>query len=177
MVSYSIIFVPKGKTFQKFSKIIAILAKKNSAPEFKPHVSLIGNIRLPEKEVLSKSRLLASKMRSFEIRLGKVDYLDMYFRSLFVRAEISREISEADSLARKYFLREKDPPYMPHLSLLYGNFSRERKEGIIQQIGKEFKDKFLADKIEVWAVPGIDPAEWKVIKKIALKKARPIKIS
>lgn len=166
---YSIWLMPSGDVYRRLSGIISRLSEGYSAPYFEPHVTLLGGLAGREEEILSKASQLAARISPYEIRLNKVDFLDEYFRCLFIRAKADEPVLSANLSARNAFNRQHDPTYMPHLSLMYGNFSPEIKEEIIAEIGDEFNLKFGARSIYLFST-GNKVEEWHKIKEFALKR-------
>lgn len=165
---YSIWLMPTGEVYNKLSKILSTLSKKYFSPNFEPHVTLIGELIGSEEEILSKTLYLAGNLRPFNIRLTRVEYLDVYFRSLFVRVEETDDVIDANKKARKIFNRPTDSEYMPHLSLLYGMFTVEEKEKIISCIRKEFNVNFEVKSIHLFSTDG-EPKDWYRVKEFPLK--------
>ena len=165
---YSIWLIPPAETFQKLSKIIFALSKKYSVPDFEPHITLIGNLIGHKENLISKTLKLAEQLKSFEIKLKKADYFDEYFRCLFIRAERSKEVAEANKIARETFNLKPDPEYMPHLSLLYGNFSTKTKGRIIAEIGREFNISFEVNSIHLYLTES-EVNDWCKVKEFSLK--------
>jgi 2'-5' RNA ligase len=164
---YSLWLMPSGKVrdflFDKIKKI----SREYFTPIFEPHVTLLGEIILSEQEVMAKSTAMASGIHPFSIRFGSIDGHTDYFRSLFARVEESPEILHANQAARGIFNRQKDPLYMPHISLLYGMISQDFKEDIIDQIGKSFNLSFDVTSIHIVATIG-EVSDWKKIAEIPL---------
>ena len=109
-----------------------------AAPAFEPHVTLAGGIVGPARALAAKVRELARRIPPFTVRLTAVDGLDEYFRCLFVRVATTHPIMTANKAAREVFHLEKQPAFMPHLSLLYGNLPASVKERIIASLGRQF---------------------------------------
>jgi 2'-5' RNA ligase len=151
---YSLWFMPTGPVERKFSQLIVQLAEHYSSPKFPPHVTLIGSIEAQEKELDSRVQELASLIHSFPIQLTNIDYTDYYYRALFVRIEHSEEVLTAYQQAKKVFPSNQATDYMPHLSLLYGDFSVETKKEIIKEIGENFTDEFEVDTLYLYLTEG-----------------------
>lgn len=164
---YSIWLIPTGEVYHKLSEIISQLSKKYSTLNFEPHVTLIGNLIGPGENLISKTSKLATQLKSFEINLKKADYFDEYFRCLFIRAEKSKEVIEANNIAREVFNLKPDPEYMPHLSLMYGDFDSETKERILADLGKEFDLSFEIKSIHLFSTTG-EVKDWHRIKEYLL---------
>lgn len=127
--------MPTGKVYDRLAKITARLSKKYNSPRIRPHVTLIGGFTGDIENLLSKAEALSKRTRPFSIRLSELDSLDEFFRCVFMRAEKTPELAKAHETARKLFSLSKDD-YLPHLSLIYGDFDEETKKNIIRSIGK-----------------------------------------
>ncbi|GAK60296.1 2 3 cyclic phosphodiesterase [Candidatus Vecturithrix granuli] len=139
---YSIWILPPEPVFDRLAQIITQISKQYSTPSFEPHVTLLGNLSLLEQEVSSKTQQLANFLKPFTLHLTTAGLLNEYFRSLFINIEKTEELMEAHQKARTLFRSGREPEFFPHLSLMYGNFSREIKEKIIAEIGKDFQIRF-----------------------------------
>lgn len=175
--SYSMWLMPQGELLDKFSRLIIKISDEYGSPKYIPHVTLLGDLSgFTRAEVLSKAGELAKSLVPFTITLTEVTYPASYpndheafYRSLYIVAERTKPLMRANELARKMFGREGDPPFNPHLSIMYGPFPAETKEEIISEVGREFNVSFEVDSIYVWSDKGL-PHEWKLIKKIPLEK-------
>ena len=169
LLKYSLWLMPAGATEQKFSQLISQLAQRYSSPTFLPHVTLIGSIEAQEEEILTKAQELASLLHPYPLQLTNVDYTDFYYRALFVRVEASAEVLSAYQQARKLFPSAQKTDYMPHLSLLYGDFSVETKKEIIQKIGDHFTDTFEATILYLYLTEGA-VSDWQKISAFPLRE-------
>ena len=160
---YSIWLIPAGEVYQKLSEIISQLSEKYSAPNFEPHITLLGNLIGPEEDLISKTLKLTAQLKPFKINLKKADYLDEYFKCLFIRAEKTKELIRANNIAREAFNSKPDPEYMPHLSLMYGDLSSKTKEEILADLGKEFDLSFEVRSIHLFSTTG-EVKDWYRIK-------------
>jgi len=160
---YSIWLIPAGEVYQKLSEIISQLSEKYSAPNFEPHITLLGNLIGPEEDLISKTLKLTAQLKPFKINLKKADYLDEYFKCLFIRAEKTKELIRANNIAREAFNFKPDPEYMPHLSLMYGDLSSKTKEEILADLGKEFDLSFEVRSIHLFSTTG-EVKDWYRIK-------------
>ncbi len=165
---YSIWLMPTGRVYYQLSEIISQLSKKYSTPNFEPHVTLLGNLIGPGEDLISKTLKLVEQLKSFEIKLKKVDYFDEYFKCLFIRAEKSKEVIKANNIAREIFNLNLDPEYMPHLSLMYGNLNPETKEEILADSGKEFDISFEIKSIHLFSTTDA-VKDWHRVKELFLK--------
>ena len=159
---YSLWLMPKGDTFRKYQEIIRSLADVNGAPRFQPHITLLGETQLPEEEVIRRTEQLASVQPPIQIRLGQIGFEEYHFRALFVRVEKASPLVSLHERAKEIFGMNL-PPFMPHLSLLYGKYFNLVKRKIIDELGP-LEDKFDVNSVHI--VKGGLVEEWKVVREI-----------
>jgi 2'-5' RNA ligase len=164
--SYALWIIPDGAAYTLTDGYIAKLSSAYHFPRFEPHITILGGIRLAEKSLV---RGLAEGLASFRIHLAsEVEYLDEYFRSLFLRAHKTPELMETFSKASETFGYE-GYPYFPHLSLAYGEFPLHTKREMIRELGAtpsiEFEARFI---YLVHASTRMPIANWKIIERFPL---------
>ncbi len=158
---YALLLMPKGETSKKYHELIKKLAKENNGPVFEPHITLLGDIELSEEDVIKEAEELVLDQKPFQINLGEIGYEDYLFRAFFVKAVISPHLQNLHNRAKQIFNMEV-PPYMAHLSLLYGNYPDSVKEIIIKNIGRDQSSTFEINSVFVQKAGFIK--DWKVIK-------------
>ena len=151
--------MPSGEVDHRLAETIRRLNARFSTPRFEPHVTLLGGLAGPREEIIAKTSALSALLRGYEIRLTTLDYLDEYFRCLFIRVEETETVMDANRKAGEIFGRRQDPPYMPHLSLLYGNLPLATKQGIVAGLGREPQPAFLVTSIHLFSTEGA-PESW-----------------
>lgn len=105
------------------------------------------------------TRTLAATSSPFDIFLGDAAAEDKYFRALYLRVQEGSEINELHQQAAAIFSAETDGQYLPHLSLLYGNYPAELKEEIVADLQVPAGMSFLVDTIHLWRTEG-EVADW-----------------
>ena len=165
---YSLWLMPRGDVYDGLARTLHKLSARYSAPEFAPHVTLLGSIVAPRREAIRKSAALATLIRPFMIRLGDIDYRDEYFRCLFVRATITQPLRKAHQIAQEVFGFRREAPFMPHLSLLYGNFSRSLKDEAIAELGPRVDLEFKVRSLHLYSTRG-EPRGWRCVEKFGLR--------
>ena len=166
---YSLWLMPIGEDYNKLHNIILQLSKKHNAPAFEPHVTLIGTLEGDEAGILEKTEKLAAVISQYKIELAKVEYLNQYFRCLFIKVNETSDVMNASIKANEIFNVKDDRKYMPHLSLMYGDFPPEQKEEIIKEIGQEFQSSFEISSIHLFSTAG-NPEKWNRVKEFQLKE-------
>lgn len=164
---YTLWLMPKGTVYERFFGLIKKLALENNGPVFEPHVTLLGEFTNSLEEAIKGAKELVKDQNPFTINLEEIDYQDFYFRTLFVKAQITQPLLALHEHAKALFNMRSIPPYMPHLSLLYGTYPNELKEKIITQIGKgqsaqiEVKSVFL--------VKGGEIKDWEIVEEFPFR--------
>jgi 2'-5' RNA ligase len=167
---YSLWIAPSGAARDGLEKQIAALSLEQRAPRFPPHVTLLGLGAAGggEEALAAKSAELAKSLRPFKVRLGKIGYEDDYFRCLYRRVEDSPELTAANAKARRSFGREGDPPFRPHLSLLYGKKSEAEKRKIAAGLGRAGEGlRFKVASLQLWITTGM-PENWRLVREFPL---------
>jgi 2'-5' RNA ligase len=165
---YSLWLMPRGDAYERLVRVLHELSAACGAPEFPPHVTLLGGMVGARRDIVRKSAALAERIRPFTIRLEKIDYLDEYFRCLFVRAATTKPLREAHRIARGVFEHRREPAFMPHLSLLYGDFTRSFKEGLVARRGPRVCLEFKVRSLHLYSTHG-EPRHWRRVSTFGLK--------
>jgi len=166
--TYSLWLKPTGSIYQELAKIIKNLSNKYSAPIFEPHVTLIGGLIDSEDNIIKKILRFVNLVKPIKIKLRRIGYLNEYYRCLFLIAEETESLMNANSKAREIFDRMHDTKFLPHLSLLYGNFDAKLKEEIIKSLRSEINIEFEAKSIYLVSTRN-RPKDWYEIKKFLLE--------
>ena len=166
---YSLWIVPTGDVCDHLSLILHRLNARYGSPEFSPHVTLLGRCVGPRGELIRQSARVAAALRPFVLRLEKIDFLDAYFRCLFVRAALTDPLKRAHQSACQAFGHVREPAFMPHLSLLYGNFPRSLKEEVIAEIGLRLDLQFKVRSLHLYRTHG-EPRHWRRVASFGLHR-------
>lgn len=168
---YSLWFKPDGDVAARLQKVIDELAEEYHGPHFAPHVTLIGGIEGTEEQVIAKTKKLADSFTPFPINFADIAYQDAYFRSLFILAKNDSTLINIHRIATREHDLEETNFYMPHLSLLYGNYADELKEKIIQRIRSHIPTQFLVDRLYIIQYKeGTDISGWDIVSELPLAK-------
>jgi len=167
---YALWLMPEGEARERLSALIRELSERHGTPAFEPHITLLGGLMPPVEEMIAGSRKLALALRPFAVEFGAVGFLDDYWRCLFIRVRETGEVMGAGWKAREIFGRADDPPFMPHLSLMYCNMRASRKRKIISSIGERIPAAgFVAASLHVYSTEG-EPALWSEVEEISFGK-------
>src|SRR4051812_11519387 len=162
---------PTGTALHAIEHAVRLAHQSAGGPPVQPHVSLMGGIELTP-DTASIFQRLASRLTGFEIKLGKIEWRDEYYRSLFIHVEPSDELIEARVAAHEAFGRPSSSPFEPHVSLLYGNFDETFKNELAQRLGGRLDVGFMASAIDlVNACENVPIAQWTTLYQAALLPA------
>jgi len=165
--SYSIWLMPDGIDKDQLKTTILSLASDFDAPFFNPHVTLVGGFLGEEKQLLKKMKIISKKIPSFIISFDGIDYLNDFFRSLFLKVKLNNQLIRARDIASNELELIKDN-YMPHLSLIYGNYNSTQKKHMISKVSS-IPISFSVNKIFLAYNDEIN-LMWKVIRGFSLNK-------
>jgi len=171
---YSLWIVPEieSEAYEFLDKLIFSAATYYLTPVFKPHVTLLGGIEGKEQDMREKTRQLAEKLAPYEIQLSQVASNGTYFQILFSWIEQTPAVMNANAISQQLFAVDKGK-YLPHLSLVYGDLSKEQVVALQQFVarGKDLAGiRFLAKSIELWHSEG-SVEEWKKVVAFPLGKS------
>lgn len=159
---YSLWLRPFGDIAFSIQQRINKLSEKYGSPPFEPHVTLISGLRYGETELIQLTKTLAGSLKPFDLLLTKAGYRDKFYQSLFVHVNKSEALMNAYRTALQLFDLEEQEEFIPHLSLMYGDFSQEEKERILSVMGREFHIRFEVHSLLLVKTEG-EPDEWKKI--------------
>ena len=176
-VAFSIWLRPSGATAERLAEVIAQVADQFQAPNFPPHVTLLGNAPkgVSIEEAKEMTEKLAKSIMPLELKvLPEIAFQNTWNQNVLMYVEESEALQSANSLAREILLKQhadghdghRVPPAFaapsrrPHLSLIYGDHPQEERSKIVSWI----KDKapwlneglsFEVEELELWAAsPG-----------------------
>lgn len=176
-IGHSLWVCPTGDAKQAYSEIIGNMSQELGTYHFTPHITLVAAIMTSREDVVQRTKDLAAKLTPYEFQFDSLSHKDRYFQCVFAKMKLTQEVLNANKIAREVFSeRHTDPPYMPHLSLVYGEFTQTIKEAkIIPTMEQQMTQKasstmsFTVDSIEVWSTQG-DVADWYLVATVPLGK-------
>lgn len=149
----------------ELSKKIEILSKKFIGPVFEPHITVVSDIDRDLEEIKSALKTLSVNFHPLDLSLGEVSYSTTFFQNVLVRVNANNELMELNLNLKKQ-LNLENKPYMPHISLLYGDQSmkvREEACSLLEFAETNFK---VTEIVIVPETP--NPSEWKTVDIIKL---------
>ena len=155
---------PTGEALDRITKIVRLVHKRGAGPQVQPHVTLLSGMETTMASAEVKLKHLASTLKPFRIRLGKVEGRQDYFRCLYATAELNDELAEARRIAYTEFEMNPPPPFEPHLSLLYGKIDDALKQELIAEAGGTLDVTFEVNAVHlVNAYQGVPATSWRTL--------------
>ncbi len=158
--SYSIWIMPKGNTRLQLQNKIHKVSEKYGGPIFEPHITILGGFTGGNSELVNKTKYFSDLIHPFDVTLIDIEFMDKYFRSIFIKANYSSDLIKIRNKATNQF-NYNEVDYLPHLSMAYGNYDISTKIRIKDEIGTIPKG-FNVDEIYLVKNNEID-FEWKII--------------
>ena len=164
-----------------------------SPPAFAPHVTLVGGFEGTEDEIRNKTLQLATDLGSetgplfwgAECAVDDVGVGDIFFQCVYLLMRPTPQLMKAHELAAAAFGvtpgNGPGKPYMPHLSLVYGeSFSPEEKEGaaaaartelLVSGGGGSGGFGFTVDRLSLWRTDVSDRScqSWELVDHFPLQ--------
>jgi 2'-5' RNA ligase len=157
--TYHLWVKPAGAVRDTLVQTIQELAQELRSPVFEPHVTLLAGLIGTEQEHAERSEIVTQQLRPFKITLREPSYGSEYFQCLFMRAEQTPSLMNANALARRIF-QKPDETYMPHLSLVYGSYPESRKQAIIRNLPPDVRTSFEVIALSLIRADSSDPQDW-----------------
>lgn len=161
---YSIFILPPHQVKKILDQIIINLCSLYDGPLFESHITLLPDISVNEKEMITKSKILASRITPFTVTLGEITFNTTFFQAVLVLVKPTAKLLEANLQAKEIF-GIKNTLYMPHISLLYGNHSMPLREKISKEVTIPDALTFEVNKLALIPVTG-EPNDWKKLEEI-----------
>ncbi|XP_020105371.1 cyclic phosphodiesterase-like [Ananas comosus] len=117
---YSVWALPPEDVRGRLKRLMATLRSEFGGPAFDPHITVVGATRLHPAAAVEMLRSAAAALSP----------------------DPSPEVVEASAHCCRHFGYQSSTPYMPHLSLLYGDLTDEEKERArrrVEELDKEIR--------------------------------------
>ena len=139
-----------GSMRDQLATTIGRIAADQGTPIFEPHVTLAPLSDCEPDEAVRALTPVASQAAALDISFSAVGQEQAYFRSLFLRADPSPQLTQLNEAARRA-LRLAEAPYMPHLSLLYSDLTDQQKQPIATGLDLVLPLTIRIRGIQLWA--------------------------
>ena len=164
-VGFSLWMVPEGDEQRRLADLIESLARRFGRPVFEPHVTLLAGVREAQRDVVARAEALWRTREALPLRFIGLETDDTYFRALYLRVDPGPELLALHEAARGAFGRGDDPPYVPHLSLMYGT---PPPASVVEALRPPSPAGFEARTLDVYSTEG--PVEsWRRVHRLRVR--------
>jgi 2'-5' RNA ligase len=165
---YSLWIIPSKSCTEKLQDGITQLSRLYKAPAFKPHITILQPWAGSETAAIANAEKFAGSIKPYPITFAGVDFSNEFFQCVFLRVKETSEVMEAYRKTNEAFGMTTYPPYSPHLSLLYGNFSAQEKQKAIDQVGSKLVScNFTANRFHLYHVCA-EIQNWRLVREFII---------
>ncbi|KAI3710101.1 hypothetical protein L2E82_39875 [Cichorium intybus] len=125
---YSVWALPPDDVTERLKKLMVGLRSEFGGPEFEPHVTAVGAISLTEDDARDKLKKACEGLKSYNATVEKVATGTFFYQCVFLLLHPTTEVMETGAHCWNHFGYKSSTPYMPHLSILYGDLTDEEKK-------------------------------------------------
>ena len=160
--------IPKKKEISSIIKIKQDLDRDLKGPNFPIHMTLSGDSDLTYFELKRLMPEFKKTIPRFKVSYRGYGMKNAFFQAFYIEVTLDKQLRSIRSNIYK-ILKKKSQPFMPHLSLHYGQESNKKKEKLLD--GLPFiEGSFLVDALYMVSFDS-QSIEWKVLNTINLKKS------
>jgi 2'-5' RNA ligase len=158
--SYALWLIPAEEVRPRLASAIRRLSRELRTPAFAPHITLVSSIRRSKREVLSGAARLARQTPRLAVQLTGIEGQSEYFRCLFAKVRSTRELVRARRMAERIFAVRPPRRFTPHLSMVYGDLTLERKRKVAESLFQYRELEFEVRRMHVVRIQGA-PHRWR----------------
>ncbi|KAJ3703986.1 hypothetical protein LUZ61_007691 [Rhynchospora tenuis] len=130
---YSVWALPPESVRPRLKSLMSGLRAEYGGPEFEPHITVVGAIRLTPESALEMIRSATSGLRPYKAKVTSVSRGTFFYQCVYLLIEPTKEVVEASADCCVHFGYQSSTPYMPHLSLLYQDLTDEEKDEAVKK--------------------------------------------
>jgi 2'-5' RNA ligase len=166
---YSLWLVPEGDALTTLNTLVTTFASEAGSATFIPHMTLIGDLIASEEEAIRVSKAIASQSRPVAIKLVAAETMDEFYRCVFVTAEVTDELTNLYAKTHEVFPAASGEHFVkkPHLSVLYGQYDDETKQGYADRAQAVLPVGWTASKATLLYTEG-EPESWRTVAEFPL---------
>ncbi|WJX53288.1 hypothetical protein P8452_39301 [Trifolium repens] len=125
---YSVWAIPPEHICDRLAKLMTTLGSEFSGPHFEPHMTVVGAIELTPDDAVNKLRSACEGVKPFDVTVDRVAAGTFFYQCVYLLVHPTPQIVETNGHCCSHFGYKNSTPYMPHLSLLYGDLTDEEKQ-------------------------------------------------
>ncbi|MDJ0656849.1 MAG: 2'-5' RNA ligase family protein [Xanthomonadales bacterium] len=158
---------PEREAMNLLQSVVEHLAKVHGGPVFVPHITLLSGLSGDEQTLIEKCRRLAEEVGQVHIELTAPEVGTSYFQCVYMGVVESHPVMQARQAAGEIFGLSKEG-FLPHLSLYYGNNSREHRAKIMAAVPDNARCSFEVGAIELIRATSDRPSDWHCVERAPL---------
>ncbi|CAA0823680.1 Cyclic phosphodiesterase [Striga hermonthica] len=125
---YSVWALPPVELTPRLKKLMDGLRSEFGGPQFEPHVTVVGAVSLTEAEARDRFAKACEGLKAYGATVEKVAAGTFFYQCVFLLLHPTPQVVEASAHCCGHLGYKNSTPYMPHLSLLYGDLTDEEKK-------------------------------------------------
>ncbi|KAK8970552.1 Cyclic phosphodiesterase [Platanthera guangdongensis] len=125
---FSVWAIPPPDVNRRFKSLMFSLRSEFGGPAFDPHITVVGDLRLHRNDAIAFLHSSAASINPFTARISAVSHGAVFYQCVYLLLDPSPQVKEISSHCCSHFGYKSSTPYMPHLSLIYGDLGEEEKE-------------------------------------------------
>ncbi|KQK05363.1 cyclic phosphodiesterase [Brachypodium distachyon] len=133
---YSVWALPPEPVRARLRGLMAGLRAAHGGPAFEPHATVVGAVRMRRSAAVEALRAAAAAavVRPYTARVTGVARGDFFYQCVYLLLEPTPEVNQASDHFCAHFGFQRSTPYMPHVSVLYGDLTDEEKESARKKV-------------------------------------------
>ncbi|PON54648.1 2',3'-cyclic-nucleotide 3'-phosphodiesterase [Parasponia andersonii] len=125
---YSVWALPPDEVGARLKKLMEGLRDEFGGAQFEPHITVVGAISSTADDALNKFRSACEGLKAYNASVDRVATGTFFYQCVYLLIHPTAEVAEACSHCTGHFGYKSSTPYMPHLSLLYGDLTEDEKK-------------------------------------------------
>ncbi|XP_050105747.1 cyclic phosphodiesterase-like [Malus sylvestris] len=127
---YSVWALPPDDVAPRLKKLMQGLRAEFGGPQFEPHITVVGAISLTLDDALAKFRSASEGLKAYDAKVDRVatGTGTFFYQCVSLLINPTPQVVEASAHCSGHFGFKRSTPYMPHLSILYGDLTDEEKK-------------------------------------------------
>ncbi|KAF8657616.1 hypothetical protein HU200_059763 [Digitaria exilis] len=171
---YSVWALPSDPARGRLCRLMAELRAALGGPAFEPHVTVVGAIRLRRSAAVEALRAAAGGVRPYTARV--VGDRDGFYRCGCLLLEPTPEVMEASDHCCGHFGYERPIPYVPHVSLIYGDRTEEQEAAAmrkVQELDEDIRElQFEISEVALYKTDPDDVESWELVEACNLRQVK-----
>ncbi|KAG1346559.1 Cyclic phosphodiesterase [Cocos nucifera] len=131
---YSVWALPPEDVGARLKRLMADLRSEFGGPEFEPHITVVGAIRLRPDDAVRRLRSACAALSPYPARVASAARGTFFYQCVYLLIDPSPEVMQTSAHCCDHFAYKNSAAYMPHLSLSYGDLTDEEKEKARQRV-------------------------------------------